>query len=882
MKFNQQDYITQISIKGKNYTVFNLKKLETNGIADMGRLPFSIKIIIENLLRKFDDQTVTGSDIEHIAAWQKTYDVPQEIPFYPSRVLMQDFTGVPAVVDLAAMRDAIKVQGGDPGKINPKIPVDLIVDHSVQLDYYGTADALEKNVEMEYQRNRERYTLLKWAQKSFNNFRVVPPNSGICHQVNLEYLGQVVAEMSDQGRQVAFPDTLIGTDSHTTMINGIGCLGWGVGGIEAEAVMLGEPYYMSIPEVIGVVLEGELRQGVTATDLVLTITERLRKHNVVEKFVEFTGPGVKNLPVTHRATIANMSPEYGATMGYFPVDEKTIEYLNKTGRQKQGELVAAYTRTTGLYNDGRRLPDYSDMIGLDLSQVQPSIAGPARPQDRIPLTQVKKSMSDMLPSDASTATDSPKTGEELTNGSIVIAAITSCTNTSNPYVMVGAGLFAKNAVEKGIRVPAYVKTSLVPGSKVVVDYLTSSGLMPYLETLGFYTAGFGCTTCIGNSGPLAPEFEKQIKEKNLTVAAVLSGNRNFQARIHQQVKANFLMSPILVIAFAIAGKIDIDLYAEPIAYDDENHPVFFKDLWPDAKAVEEIVQEKIYPDLFSQVYGTIFDGDEFWQSLPITDSETFDWDQNSLYIKRPPYFEDFSLTPPAPGDIRNARALLVLGDSVTTDHISPAGAIHPDYPAGRYLRKENVPPEEFNSYGSRRGNHEVMMRGTFGNIRIINKLVSPKEGSYTKKFPGDNEMFVYDAALAYKVDITPLIVIGGKEYGTGSSRDWAAKGTNLLGIKAVLAESFERIHRNNLVGMGVLPLVFKKGENMDTFGLTGTEIFSVKNIENITPGKELTLTAENPDGKKTEFKVIAKLNTNTEVRYFQHGGILQYVLRKLV
>ena len=911
---NKADFIKQINVEGKAYTISDITLLEQKGIADIKRLPFSIKILVENLLRKLDGRTVKKEDLINIARWQKQYDRPVEIPYHPARVLMQDFTGVPAVVDLAAMRDAVKDLGGDPMKINPLVPVDLIVDHSVQVDSYGTADSLEKNVEKEYERNGERYALLKWAQKSFDNLKVVPPNSGICHQVNLEYLGQVVMAEQENGRWTAYPDTLVGTDSHTTMIDGIGVMGWGVGGIEAEAVMLGQPYYMSIPQVIGVRLVGELKKDITATDLVLVITELLRKHNVVEKFVEFFGPGMKKLTIPARATIANMTPEYGATLGFFPVDEKTVEYLKLTNREDRSALVDVYTRSQGLFYTGDEEPEYSEVIEFDLSTVKPSVAGPARPQDRIELQALKDKFAAILGCEydrnadmSSLSTFHDESGcqtarasvcrpiksaacklnldgkpSAIGDGNIVIAAITSCTNTSNPYVLLGAGLLAKNAVKKGLKVPPYVKTSLAPGSKVVSRYLEAAALMPYLETLGFHLAAFGCTTCIGNSGPLHPEVEKAIAENDLTVASVLSGNRNFEARIHQSIKANFLASPILVVAFAIAGRIDIDLTVEPLGLDNSGQPVYLNDIWPSEDEIENLVKEHVSKEFFQQEYGKIFDGDQFWHSLDVTQSATFSWDEVSTYIKKPPFFKDFTLDRLEPSNVDDAGVLLLLGDSVTTDHISPAGAISPDYPAGKYLIEKNVTPETFNSYGSRRGNHEVMMRGTFGNIRIKNKLVSPKEGSFTLKFPNKEEKYIYDAAMEYIEEGRSLVVLGGKEYGTGSSRDWAAKGTALLGVKAVMAASFERIHRSNLVGMGVLPLVFKKNENLDSLGLTGSETFFITGIEDMHPRKVLPVKAVKEDGSEINFEVIARLDTDIDVDYYDNGGILQYVLRKIL
>jgi len=910
----KDDFIRPLKVGGKQFDMFSILQLETAGVADIRRLPFSIRILVENLLRKMDGRIVKSEDLENIARWQKTYDEPVEIPYHPARVLMQDFTGVPAVVDLAAMRDAMQTMGGDPEKVNPLVPVDLIVDHSVQVDCYGTETAVVHNVKKEYERNGERYALLKWAQQSFNNFRVVPPRSGICHQVNLEHLGRVVLTDQVNGRTVAYPDTLVGLDSHTTMIDAIGVMGWGVGGIEAEAVMLGQPYYMSIPQVIGVKFTGRLQPGVTATDLVLTVTEMLRKYGVVEKFVEFFGPGLKTLTVPDRATIANMSPEYGATMGFFPVDEKTIEYLRMTDREAQADLVAAYTRENGLFFNGTEQPEYTDVLELDLAAVQPCVAGPARPQDRIVLTELKAKFADILGcayerdaelkrisqfhEESGTQTKRSKKCMPLSeyscdiefngmpvrigNGSVVIAAITSCTNTSNPFVLLGAGLLARNAVRRGLKVPPFVKTSLAPGSKVVIQYLEDAGLMPYLEALGFHLAGFGCTTCIGNSGPLHPAIEKAVVDHDLNVAAVLSGNRNFEARIHQRVKSNFLASPMLVVAFALAGHIDVDLTYEPLGLDPNGEPVYLEDIWPKNEEIADLIAAHVKQEFFELEYGRIFDGDEFWRGLPDVASITYAWDETSTYIKNPPYFENFSLEPEPIRDIEKARVLALLGDTITTDHISPAGAIPKDYPAGKYLVSKGVDPADFNSYGSRRGNHEVMMRGTFGNIRLKNRLVDGKEGSYTLKFPDKEERYIYDAAMAYKDAAEPLMVLAGREYGAGSSRDWAAKGSNLLGVKAVIARSFERIHRSNLVGMGVLPLVFKGEDSAESLGLDGTEIYSIKGIEDISPRKDLQVKAVKADGGAVEFTVGTRLDSEIEVDYFKHGGILPYVLRKMI
>ncbi|MBC2743049.1 MAG: aconitate hydratase AcnA [Desulfosarcina sp.] len=908
------DYSKPLQVDGKTYTFFDFNQFAADTGASVEKLPFSIKVLAENLLRKLDGCVVKEADLANIVRWQKTYDTPVEIPYHPARVLMQDFTGVPAVVDLAAMRDAVKALGKDPARVNPLVPTELVVDHSIQVDCFGTDDSLEKNVALEYSRNSERYELLKWAQKSFSNFKVVPPNSGICHQVNLENLGRVVITQNENGNAIAYPDTVVGTDSHTTMINGIGVMGWGVGGIEAEAVMLGQPYYMSIPEVIGVKLTGTLKEGVTATDLVLTITEMLRKVNVVEKFVEYFGPGMKILSVTDRATIANMTPEYGATLGFFPVDEKTIDYLELTGRADRARLVESYTKATGMFYTGEADPEFTQVVELDLSIVQPSLAGPARPQDRISLPDLKKTFADILGCEydrdaevqqiskfhdesgcktvrakrcrpvAQRQFDTELNGRpvKIGDGNIVIAAITSCTSTSNPHVLIGAGLIAKNAVAQGLKVPPFVKTSLAPGSKVVMNYLEAAGLVPYFNALGFHLAAFGCTTCIGNSGPLHPDIENVIKENDLNVAAVLSGNRNFEARIHQNIKSNFLASPMLVVIFALAGRVDIDLTLEPVGIDPNGQPVYLEDLWPSHDQIDELVKTHVKKEFYENEYARIFDGDRFWEALDVAASTTFAWNDASTYIKNPPYFDGFSLAPQQSGDITNARGFLLLGDTVTTDHISPAGAIPEDYPAGQYLIKNGVPKEQFNSYGSRRGNHEVMMRGTFGNIRIKNQLVAPKQGSFTLKFPEKTEMFNYDAAMAYQAEDTPLVVLGGKEYGTGSSRDWAAKGTNLLGIKAVIAQSYERIHRNNLVGMGVLPLVFADGESAQSIGLDGSETFTISGIGGITPLKQLAVKAVKPDGSEINFTVTSRLDTDVDVEYFENGGILPCVIRKMM
>jgi aconitate hydratase len=909
----KSEFLRKATIRKKEYRFFDIGLLEKKGLAKVSRLPFTIRVLVENLLRKMDGRVVTETDVLSIARWQKHYAAPREIPYHPARVLMQDFTGVPAVVDLAAMRDAMAALGGDPAKINPLVPVDLVVDHSIQVDAWGTSDALSENVAREYERNGERYALLKWAQASFDNFQVVPPNSGICHQVNLEYFGRVITTRKSEGRVLAFPDTLVGLDSHTTMINGIGVMGWGVGGIEAEAVMLGQPYYMAIPEVIGVRLAGTLREGVTATDLVLSVTQMLRQRGVVEKFVEYFGPGLKSLSVPDRATIANMAPEYGATVGYFPIDEKTIDYLRMTNRSAHAGVVEKISKALGLFYTGAEKPEYSDVLQLDLGTVVPSVAGPARPQDRIPLPELKASFMKALGcnyerkpettplttfhQESGSTTAQPETcqpkkkacslmlsGNEvkLCDGDVIIAAITSCTNTSNPSVLLGAGLVARNAVEKGLKVPVHVKTSLAPGSKVVVDYLKDAGLLPYFEALGFHLAAFGCTTCIGNSGPLLPEIEEAVTRYDLNVAAVLSGNRNFEARIHQRIKSNFLMSPMLVVAFALAGRVDKDLTAEPVGYNPQGRPVFLKEIWPSNAEVEELVERHVRQKFYRQQYGQIFKGDEFWHRLAVKGSTTFVWEAASTYIRKPPYFDGFSLEPGRPSDIRDARVLLTLGDTVTTDHISPAGAIAAQYPAGQLLIEKGVQKKDFNSYGARRGNHEVMMRGTFGNIRIKNKMVAPKEGSFTLKLPERQETFVYEAAMAYKAESRPLVVLAGREYGAGSSRDWAAKGPSLLGVKAAIAESFERIHRSNLVGMGVLPLVFKDGQSWQGLGLDGSETFAISGIESLKPRKTLQVRAIKADGREIVFEVTARVDTDIEVDYFVHGGILPYVLRKIM
>lgn len=907
-------WIKTLSHSGRIFHVVDMEALGRQFGVEVWRLPYAIRVLLENVARKWDEVSIKETDVENVARWRPQLENTVEVAFYPSRVLMQDFTGVPAVVDLAAMRDAMKALGGDPQVIDPLVPVDLIIDHSVQVDAYGTERALQWNTAKEYERNKERYSLLKWAQKSFQTLKVVPPRSGICHQVNLEYLSRVIVVEEGAGQAVwAYPDTLVGTDSHTTMINGIGILGWGVGGIEAEAVMLGEPYWMTLPEVIGVRFVGRLRPGVTATDLVLHVTERLRAYNVVEKFVEFFGPGVRHLSLPDRATVANMAPEYGATVGYFPIDSVTVDYLRSTGRSNQAVLTELCSRTLHLFADTDREPEYTDVIELDLASVDPCLAGPARPQDRIPLYEAKRRFADVLgcryepniPSvqesvflnESGCRTEKLKAcaplGQrffsvdihgrysQIGDGSVVLAAITSCTNTSNPSVMIGAGLLARNAVRRGLTVPPHVKTSLAPGSAVVLEYLVNAGFMPFLEALGFHCVGFGCTTCIGNSGPLHPAVEKVIEEEKLNVAAVLSGNRNFEARIHPRVRANYLASPMLVVAYALAGRIDVDLMREPVALDPNGEPVYLEELWPSDEEIAHYVESSVKEELFEKVYRSVYAGDELWRELHVPESTTYAWDPNSTYIRKPPYFDSMRGDPPLPGDIQGARALLVLGHSVTTDHISPAGAIPQDSPAGRYLMAHGVNPSDFNSYGARRGNHEVMVRGTFGNIRLKNRLAGGKEGGWTLKLPERTLMFVYDAAMAYAAEKTPLIVLAGEEYGTGSSRDWAAKGTALLGVRAVIAQSFERIHRSNLVGMGVLPLVFEKGESYESLGLDGTELYHIEGIDEMKPRKRLRVTAVRASGEAVSFSVIARLETEIDVEYYRHGGILPYVLRKI-
>jgi aconitate hydratase len=915
-----------LKVGHKEFEVYRLEALDKQGISTR-HLPFSLRILLENLLRTEDGRNVTKDEIRALAAWNKNSKPEKEIAFTPSRVLLQDFTGVPAVVDLAAMRDAMKRLGGDAKLINPLQPAELVIDHSVQVDEFGSSNAFDVNALLEFQRNKERYAFLRWGQTGFRNLAIVPPDTGIVHQVNLEYLARVVFVHEEDGKRTAYPDTLVGTDSHTTMVNGLGVLGWGVGGIEAEAAMLGQPVSMLIPLVVGVKLTGRLREGATATDLVLTITEMLRKHGVVGKFVEYFGPGLQDLPLADRATIANMAPEYGATCGIFPIDKESLRYLKLTGRgEEQIALVEAYAREQGLFHDANTPEaEYSELLSLDLATVESSLAGPKRPQDRVVLSQARASFEQALPSlikpKAKAAAAAPSeaaalkqnevkqvnrweqeggsptaigiedpnvhehisNGSSLRHGSVVIAAITSCTNTSNPSVMLAAGLLAKKAVERGLEVPATVKTSLAPGSKVVLDYLEKAGLMPYLEKLKFHIVGYGCTTCIGNSGPLPVEVSKEIDEKNLVVASVLSGNRNFEGRINSEVRANYLMSPPLVVAFALAGRIDIDLHKDAIGKGTDGKPVFLADIWPSQQDVEQVMASSITSEMFRKSYGEVYAGDERWRGLPVPKGETYAWEKDSTYIRQAPYFDDMVLKPSAIEDIKGARVLAVLGDSVTTDHISPAGSIKKDGPAGKYLIAHGVQPADFNSYGSRRGNHEVMVRGTFANVRLRNKMVNT-EGGFTRHLPDGAEMSIFDASEKYHAEKVPLVILAGKEYGSGSSRDWAAKGPLLLGVRAVIAESYERIHRSNLIGMGILPLQFLPGENAETLKLTGDEVFEIAGIrevvEKFSSGKKITVRAKGT--KTTEFQAVVRIDTPQEALYYANGGILQYVLRQLL
>ena len=917
-------------VGNKEYELYRLDALDQQGISTR-HLPFSLRILLENLLRTEDGRNVTADEIRALAAWNRNSKPEKEIAFTPSRVLLQDFTGVPAVVDLAAMRDAMKRLGGDARLINPLQPAELVIDHSVQVDEFGSSKAFDVNALLEFQRNKERYAFLRWGQSGFRNLAIVPPDTGIVHQVNLEFLARVVFVHEEGGKRTAYPDTLVGTDSHTTMVNGLGVLGWGVGGIEAEAAMLGQPVSMLIPLVVGVKLTGRLREGATATDLVLTITEMLRKHGVVGKFVEYFGPGLQDLPLADRATIANMAPEYGATCGIFPIDKESLRYLKLTGRgDEQIALVEAYAREQALFHDANTPEaEYSELLSLDLATVESSLAGPKRPQDRVVLSKAGESFTQALPSlifnrpkakaaaalpidtavalkqvnrweqeggnPAAIGVEDPNVhehiatnGHALRHGSVVIAAITSCTNTSNPSVMLAAGLLAKKAVERGLEVPATVKTSLAPGSKVVLDYLEKAGLMPFLEKLKFHIVGYGCTTCIGNSGPLPVEVSKEIEEKNLVVASVLSGNRNFEGRVNSEVRANYLMSPPLVVAFALAGRIDVDLRTDPVGQGQDGRPVYLADIWPSQQEVEQAMASAITSEMFRKSYSEVYSGDERWRGLPVPKGETYAWEKDSTYIRQAPYFDDMTLMPSVVEDITGARVLALLGDSVTTDHISPAGSIKKDGPAGKYLMAHSVQPADFNSYGSRRGNHEVMVRGTFANVRLRNKMVNT-EGGFTRHLPDGAEMSIFEASEKYQAEKVPLVILAGKEYGTGSSRDWAAKGPRLLGVRAVIAESYERIHRSNLVGMGILPLQFLPGENAATLMLSGEEVFEIVGIrevvERFSSGRKIMVrvkgvkTAELP---AREFQAVVRIDTPQEALYYANGGILQYVLRQLL
>ncbi len=880
--FNTRD---KLSVGAQSFEIYRLEKLEQQGLGAISNLPFSLRILLENLLRCEDGRFVHADDIRALAKW--TPNGPQkETAFMPARVLLQDFTGVPAVVDLATMREAMQKLGGNPKRINPLFPAELVIDHSVQVDSFGKFDSFGLNAELEFQRNIERYQFLRWGQNAFRNFKVVPPDTGICHQVNIEYLARVVCSMPNGNRLEAFPDSLVGTDSHTTMVNALGVFGWGVGGIEAEAAMLGQPLSMLVPEVVGFKLHGRLPEGSTATDLVLTVTEMLRKKGVVGKFVEFYGSGLSSLSVPDRATIANMAPEYGATMGFFPVDDETLAYLRFTARgQEQIALVEAYCKEQELFrNDSTPDPPFSDKLELNLSTVEPTVAGPKRPQDRVALKNAKSSFTKVVEGAPVKEVAVKNNGDAfpLSSGAVVIAAITSCTNTSNPSLMLGAGLLAKKAVERGLQVKPWVKTSLAPGSKVVTDYLQASGLMSYLEKLKFHLVGYGCTTCIGNSGPLPEPIGAAIKENNMVAVAVLSGNRNFEGRVHPLVRANYLASPPLVVAYALAGRMDLDLTTESLGTDSAGKPVFLREIWPTPQEVEATVRAAVSTEQYRKEYSEVFEGDAHWKGMQVPEGDLYKWDPDSTYIKLPPYFENMPKNPPALSDIHDARVLAVLGDSVTTDHISPAGSIAVDSPAGKYLIARGVKPHEFNSYGARRGNHEVMMRGTFANIRLRNQLAPGTEGSWTVHFPDGEKMYIYDAAVKYREEGVPLLVIAGKEYGSGSSRDWAAKGTRLLGVRAVLAESYERIHRSNLVGMGVLPLEFMPGETRESLGLTGHEVFDIEGVSTLTPRKEISVHTKLPDGQVKTFKARIRVDTPEEASYYRHGGILQYVLRQML
>ena len=899
---NSLNTLSSLQVGNKTYHYYSLPKAAKQ-LGDIDKLPVSLKVLLENLLRNEDGTTVQSKDFDAMVAWLKERKSSSEIEYRPARVLMQDFTGVPAVVDLAAMRDAVAKAGLPANRINPLSAVDLVIDHSVMVDKFASPEAFAENVKIEMERNKERYEFLRWGQKAFDNFRVVPPGTGICHQVNLEYLAKVVWSHEEEGKTFAYPDTLVGTDSHTTMINGLGVLGWGVGGIEAEAAMLGQPISMLIPEVVGFRLDGELAEGITATDLVLTVTQMLRKKGVVGKFVEFYGPGLANLPLADRATIANMAPEYGATCGFFPVDEETLTYMKLSGREQETiDLVEAYSKAQGMWRDDSNQPVFTDSLELDMSTVEPSLAGPKRPQDRVSLSNLGESFDLLLESmgvaedpemgapesinrsELSDETSSPLQGTDhhLRHGDVVIAAITSCTNTSNPSVMLAAGLVAKKAIEKGLQRKPWVKSSLAPGSKVVTDYLAAAGLNTYLDDLGFDLVGYGCTTCIGNSGPLPEDVELAVDKGDLVVSSVLSGNRNFEGRIHPQVKANWLASPPLVVAFALAGTTRIDLSKEPLGTGKDGKPVYLADIWPSTQEIKTEV-EKVVSDMFRKQYAEVFDGDEHWQALEIPDSLTYAWRDESTYVANPPFFDGIDKPAEPPKDIKGARVLAVFGDTITTDHISPAGAIKPDSPAGKYLQEQGVAVKDFNSYGSRRGNHEVMMRGTFANIRIKNLMVKGSEGGVTRHVPSGKEMSIYDAAMRYQEEKTPLVVLAGKEYGTGSSRDWAAKGTRLLGVSAVIAESYERIHRSNLVGMGVLPLQFQNNDSAQSLGLDGSEEIALTGLSgDIKPGQEVQATARKDNGDEVTFKLTCRIDTLNEVRYFLSGGILHHVLREMM
>ncbi|MFC0299641.1 aconitate hydratase AcnA [Virgibacillus soli] len=887
----------KFELNGKTYNYYHLKTLEEAGAGSISRLPFSIRVLLESLLRQHDGRVIKDEHVNGLLQWGTKEGEGVDVPFKPSRVILQDFTGVPAVVDLASLRKAMVDMGGEPNQINPEVPVDLVIDHSVQVDEYGTGNALRANMELEFERNAERYEFLHWAQKAFDNYRAVPPATGIVHQVNLEYLANVVHGLENEnGEYDAFPDTLVGTDSHTTMINGLGILGWGVGGIEAEAGMLGQPSYFPSPEVIGVKFTGSFPQGTTATDLALKVTQVLREKNVVGKFVEYFGPGLKDMPLADRATISNMAPEYGATCGFFPVDAEALNYLRLTGRnEEQIALVEKYCKENDLWYDAEQSdPEYTEVVEIDLSELEPNLSGPKRPQDLIPLSKMQKEFNKAITAPAGNqgfGLDKSEFEKEvkiehpngntsvMKTGSLAIAAITSCTNTSNPYVMLGAGLLAKKAVEKGLEVPAFVKTSLAPGSKVVTRYLNDANLMQYLNKLGFNLVGYGCTTCIGNSGPLRPEIEESIVQNDLTVSSVLSGNRNFEGRIHPLVKANYLASPPLVVAYALAGTVDINLTEDALGKGEDGQDVYLKDIWPTMDEIKAEVNKVVVPEIFRKEYETVFDSNEKWNEIQTTDEPLFEWDDESTYIQNPPFFEGLSKNAGIVEPLKDLRVIGKFGDSVTTDHISPAGAIAKDMPAGKYLQEKDVSPRNFNSYGSRRGNHEVMMRGTFANIRIRNQIAPGTEGGYTTYWPTGEVMAIYDAAMKYQEEGTGLIVLAGKDYGMGSSRDWAAKGTNLLGIKTVIAESFERIHRSNLVMMGVLPLQFEKGDSAEKLGLTGKETITVEVDETVKPHDLVNVTAVAEDGKKTEFKAIARFDSEVEIDYYRHGGILQMVLR---